>query len=126
MVYTIVFISAIQQGESAMKVKVLVAQSCPTFASLPDSPDHGIFQARIVEWVPFPSQGDLPDSGIECWSPALRTDSLPSMPSCAYIYLLPLEPPSHPRSSWSTKLGSPCYTAASCLLSILYTIVYVC
>ena len=65
------FISAIQQGESAMKVKVLVAQSCPTFASLPGSPDHGIFQARIVEWVPFPSQGDLPDSGIELTSPAL-------------------------------------------------------
>ena len=35
---------------------------------------HGILQARILEWVPFPSPGDLPDPGIEpssLMSPAL-------------------------------------------------------
>ena len=26
---------------------------------------HGIFQARILEGFPFPTAGDLPDSGIE-------------------------------------------------------------
>ena len=26
--------------------------------------------------MPFPSPGDLPDPGIELWSPALQTDSL--------------------------------------------------
>ena len=26
---------------------------------------HWIFQARILEWVAFPTRGDLPDSGIE-------------------------------------------------------------
>ena len=26
---------------------------------------HGIFQARILEWGPFPSPGDLPDPGTE-------------------------------------------------------------
>ena len=31
--------------------------------------------------LPFPSPGDLPDPGIEPWSPALRADSLPSEPS---------------------------------------------
>ena len=26
---------------------------------------HGVFQARILQWVAFPSPGDLPDPGIE-------------------------------------------------------------
>ena len=38
--------------------------------SLPDSV-HGIFQARILECLPFPPPGDLPDPGIEPASPAL-------------------------------------------------------
>ena len=37
-----------------------VAQSCPTLSnptdcSLPGSSIHGIFQARVLEWVPLPS-----------------------------------------------------------------------
>ena len=39
--------------------------------SPPGSPVHGILQAGILEWVPFPSPGDLPDPGIEPVSPAL-------------------------------------------------------
>ena len=38
---------------------------------------HGILQARILEWVAFPSPGDLPNPGIEPRSPALQADSLP-------------------------------------------------
>ena len=30
--------------------------------------------------LPFPSPGDLPDPGIEAWSPALQADSLQSKP----------------------------------------------
>jgi len=30
--------------------------------------------------LPFPSPEDLPDLGIEPWSPALQADSLPSEP----------------------------------------------
>ena len=45
--------------------------------SLPGSSVHGIFQAS---GLPFPSQGDLPDPGIEPGSPALQADSLPSEP----------------------------------------------
>ena len=42
------------------KVKVLVAQSCPTLCDpVDDSPPgslvHGILQARILEWVAMPS-----------------------------------------------------------------------
>ena len=62
-----------------------VAQSCPTLCdpmdcSLPGSSVHGIFQARLLEWVAFPSPEDLPDPGIKLGSLTLRTDSLPSEP----------------------------------------------
>ena len=55
---------------------VLVVQLCRTLCrsmdySPPGSSVHGILQARILEWVPFPSPGDLPDPGIELKSPAL-------------------------------------------------------
>ena len=60
-----------------MRVKVLVAQSCltlcdPMDCNLIGSSVHGIFQARILEWVPFPSPGHLPDPGIEPGSPTLQ------------------------------------------------------
>ena len=41
---------------------------------------HGILQARILEGLPFPSSGDLPDPGIEPRSPALEADALTSEP----------------------------------------------
>ena len=41
---------------------------------------HGILQARILKWLPFPSPGALPDPGIEPGSYALQADSLPSEP----------------------------------------------
>ena len=47
---------------------------------LPGFSVHGIFQARILEWLPFPSPGDLPNPGIKPRSPALQADSLPSEP----------------------------------------------
>ena len=37
--------------------------------SLLSSSVHGIFQARILEWVVIPSPGDLPDPGIKPRSP---------------------------------------------------------
>ena len=56
--------------ESYFCLKVLVAQSCPTLCdpmgfSPPGSSVHGVLQARILEWLPFPSPGDLPNPGIE-------------------------------------------------------------
>ena len=66
-------------------VCVLVAQLCPTLCDPidyipPGSSVHGILQARILEWVPFPSLRDLPDPGIKPGSPTLQADSLPSEP----------------------------------------------
>ena len=61
----------------------LVTQSCPTLCdpmdcSPPGSSAHGILQARILEWVAFPSPRDLPDPRIKAWSLVLQVDSLPS------------------------------------------------
>ena len=41
---------------------------------------HGILQARILEWVAFPSPGDLLNPGIELRSPASQVDSSPVEP----------------------------------------------
>ena len=40
----------------------------------------GTFQARILEWIAFPSPGDIPNPGTEARSPALQADSLPAEP----------------------------------------------
>ena len=66
-------------------VQGLVTQPCPTLqdpmdSSPPGSSVHGILQARILEWVPRPSPGDLPHPGIEPRSPSLQADSLPAEP----------------------------------------------
>ena len=50
-----------------VKVKV---KSCPTLCdpmdcNLPCSSVHGIFQARVLEGLTFPSLEDLPDPGIK-------------------------------------------------------------
>ena len=58
-------------------VYCLIGKSCPRLScdpmdcSPPDSSVRGISQARILEWVPFPSPGAHPYSGIEPMSPAL-------------------------------------------------------
>ena len=41
---------------------------------------HGILQARILEWVVFPSPGDLPNPGFKPRSPTLQVDTLPAEP----------------------------------------------
>ena len=51
------------------KVKVLVAQSClnlddPVDCSPPDSSVYGVSQARILEWVAFPTPGNLIDTTL--------------------------------------------------------------
>ena len=56
--------------EGCRKVKVLTSQSCPTLCDSMDcspagSSIHGISRARILEWMTFPSRGDLPDPGIK-------------------------------------------------------------
>ena len=56
--------------------------------SLPGSSVHGIFQARILEWVVMPSSGDLPDPGIEL--------EFPPSPALAGRFFT-VEPPGKPQ-----------------------------
>ena len=85
MFYNFVLVSAIQQSESAVKVKV--AQSCPTLWDPVD--------CRTEYWSgqPFPSPGDLSNSGIKSRSPTLQVDSLPA------------EPPGKPRNTGAGSLS---------------------
>ena len=67
------FISQLERFAAAAAKSL---QSCPTLCnptdvSPPGSSVPGIFQARELEWLPFPSPGDLSDPGIEPVSPAL-------------------------------------------------------
>ena len=59
-------------------LKVKVPQLCLTLCDPMDYTVHGILQSRILEWVAFPSPGDLPNPGIKPRSPALQADSLPA------------------------------------------------
>ena len=60
-----------------------VTQSCPTLCGPVDlayqaPPSMGFSRQEYWSGLPFPSPGDLPDSGIELGSPALQADALPS------------------------------------------------
>ena len=67
----------------------------PMDCSPRSSSDHGISQGRIVEWLPFPPPGDLPNQGIERKSPVCPklaggfcTTELPVKPIMEYYSAL--------------------------------------
>ena len=71
--------------ESEIKSEIEVAHSCPTLCDpmdcrLSGSSIHGIFQARVLEWISISFSRDLPGPGIKPGSPALQADALPSEP----------------------------------------------
>ena len=79
------------------KVKMLVAQSYPAFCNPMDcSPQgsniHGIFQARILEWVAISFSRYLPDPGI-------KPMSLVSHALAGGFFTT--EPPGNPQEYWS-------------------------
>ena len=84
-----------------------VAQSCltlcdPMDCSQPGSSVHGIFQARILEWVAISySPGDLPNPGVE-------TVSLASSPLAGGVFI-------------TLPLGKP-HLSRYCFLMVLYII----
>ena len=58
-----------------------VSQLCLTLcdsmdSSPPGSSIHGIFQARILEWVAIAFSSRFPDAGIKPESPTLQADTL--------------------------------------------------
>ena len=66
-----------------VKVKLL---SCvqlfatPWIVALQAPPSMGFSRQEYWSGLPFPSSGDLPNPGVEPWSPALQADSLSSEP----------------------------------------------
>ena len=63
----------------------LVAELCPVLfnpmgCGPPGSFSIGFSRQEYCSGLPFPSPGNLPDSGIKPMSPALQADSLPSEP----------------------------------------------
>ena len=69
-----------------LKRKAFIAQSCPTLCNPMDyiacqAPlSIEFFRQEYRSGFPFPYPGDLPEPGIEHWSPSLQTDSLLSEP----------------------------------------------
>ena len=58
----------------------------PMDCSTPSFSVHGISQAWILEWVVFPTPGDLPHLGIELASPALEGRFFTTEPPGKPIY----------------------------------------
>ena len=61
----------------------LVTKSCPNFATpwtvACQAPlSMGFSRPEFCSGLPFPLPGELPDSGIEPWSPPFQIDSLPT------------------------------------------------
>ena len=69
--------------EYSLKVKVLVAQSCPTLCEPdhrpPDSSVRGILQATMLKWVAISSSG-APSQPRDRTQVSLTADSLTSEP----------------------------------------------
>ena len=54
----------------------------PMNYSMSGCPVHGIFEARILEWVAITFPGDISNPGIEPGSPAVQADSVPYEQYC--------------------------------------------
>ena len=92
--------------EASLFLSCFVAQLCPTLCNPmdcgpPGSSVHGILQTRILDGVPCPPPGDLPNPGIRPRSPALQADSFLSEPPPGNLLILALPNPAlcttHPR-----------------------------
>ena len=63
-------------GESESVSHSVVSLCDPMGCGPPGCSDHGIFQARILEWVAIPFSRGSSQPGIERGSPILQADSL--------------------------------------------------
>ena len=84
--------------------------SCVWLCDPMDYTVHGILQTRILEWVAFPSTGNLPNPGIEPRSATLQVDSVPAKPQ------------GKPKNTGVDSLSLPWkWTRVSCIAGILLT-----
>ena len=65
-------------GSLVAKSYLTLATPCTVACQTPLS--VGFSRLKYWSGLPFPSLGDLPDTGIEPRSPALQADSLPTEP----------------------------------------------
>ena len=71
---------------TGLKKKKMKSLSRVQFFATPWTVTHqaplsvGFSRQEYWSGLPFPSPGDLPDPGIEPWSPTLQGDTLPSEP----------------------------------------------
>ena len=78
-----------------MKVKLL---SCVQLFATPWTtayqapPSMGFSRQEYWSGLPFPSPGDLPDPGIEPWSPAFQADTLTSEPPGKSLKIYAMNP----------------------------------
>ena len=104
-------------------IRAELLQSCPTLCnsvdhSPPGSSVHGILQARILEWVPFPPPGVFPAQGSSRGLLCLLHWQAGSLSQL--LYATPLLMPTSAVwrvSSWfyqAVKLPEPCIAPWSC------------
>ena len=71
------FWTTVKRKKSESVSHSIMSKSChPMNCNPRGSSVHGVYQARILEWVAIPFSGDLPNTGIKPGSPALQADSL--------------------------------------------------
>ena len=63
-------------GGSALVAKLCLTLATPWTVARQAPLSMGFSRQEYWSGLPFPSPGDLPDPGIEPWSPALQADSL--------------------------------------------------
>ena len=78
--YTLISLMKLSLSEwvkSLSHVRLLVT---PWTVAFQAPPSMGFSRQEYWSGLPFPSPGDLPDPGIEPWSPAFQVDTLTSEP----------------------------------------------
>ena len=66
------------KSESVSRSALSCLTLCDPMDSNPPGPSvHGIYQARILQWVAIPFSMGSSDPGTECKTPTLQADSLP-------------------------------------------------
>ena len=86
---------------------------------------HGILRARILEWLPFPSPGDLTDPGIEpasLTSFALAGEFLMTSTTCESPTGIILRTNFSPLHSQASQEGASCHVLASGFLGFLISL----
>ena len=67
----------IEEVKSLSRVRLIAT---PWTVAHQAPPSMGFSRQEYWSGLPFPSPGDLPNPGIEPWSPALQADALTSEP----------------------------------------------